>query len=94
MKSPRSLLVLLLAVRAAAQSDRSDRLCNADDYADICDCAYYKSVNCKNYYYANGEGGSYKPKNFQWDTQCAKCCCESECKRVKLRAGEPDTVID
>jgi len=73
----RVLSVLFLSVGVAAQTTRSDRQCNAQDYSDICDCAYYQSVNCKNYYYANGEGGSYKPKNFQWDTQCAKCCCES-----------------
>jgi hypothetical protein len=68
-------VTIMGATTTTTSTGRSDRQCDAAAYADICDCDYYKSVDCKNYYYNNGEGGSYKPKNFSWDNQCAKCCC-------------------
>lgn len=44
---------------------------------DDCNCAYYRGVKCKGYYY-NGEGTSYRPDNQEWDKVCAACCCLSK----------------
>ena len=72
------LVLCMMATVALANNGRSDLQCNYLDYSSICDCDYYKSVNCKNYYSSSGQGGSYAPKNFEWDTDCAKCCCNGE----------------
>ncbi len=49
--------------------------------SDIRDCfcqEFYQKNNCKSKDY-NGEGTSYRPKNYKWDNVCAACCCLS-CK--------------
>jgi hypothetical protein len=76
-------LILLSASVTYASDTTGNSLYNSEvtkcltkyNYAQgDCNCAYYRSVQCKGYYY-NGEGTSYRPNNLGWDKVCAECCC-------------------